>query len=135
MSFFEFPNTRTYDADLGWLIKTVKQLVSAVETLEDWKDNFQEEYKELLNFYNQILAGNLPEDVQNAIRLWMQRNALTLMGELVKMVFFGITDTGYFVAYIPEGWDDIIFNTTGLDIFIPDEDYGRLSLSFNTEGV
>ena len=26
MSFFEFPNTRTYDKDLGWLIKRVIEL-------------------------------------------------------------------------------------------------------------
>lgn len=26
MSFFEFPNTRTYDTDLGWLIKTVNMM-------------------------------------------------------------------------------------------------------------
>lgn len=28
MSFFEFPNTRTYDSDLGWLIKSMYQLIS-----------------------------------------------------------------------------------------------------------
>jgi hypothetical protein len=26
MSFFEFPHTRTYDSDLGWLIKDYKTL-------------------------------------------------------------------------------------------------------------
>lgn len=33
MSFFEFPNTRTYDNDLGWLIKHVKQVQ---QTLTDF---------------------------------------------------------------------------------------------------
>ena len=31
MSYFEFPHTRTYDSDLGWLIKTVKKLTELVD--------------------------------------------------------------------------------------------------------
>lgn len=27
MSYFEFPHTRTYDSDLGWLIKSMKELI------------------------------------------------------------------------------------------------------------
>lgn len=32
MSFFEFPNTRTYDKDLGWVIAAIKALKEAMET-------------------------------------------------------------------------------------------------------
>lgn len=32
MSFFEFPHTRTYDNDLGWLIKHVKEVVEKMDT-------------------------------------------------------------------------------------------------------
>lgn len=32
MSFFEFPHTRTYDSDLGWLIGAMKQLITDTET-------------------------------------------------------------------------------------------------------
>ena len=47
------------------------------------------------------------------------------------LVFFGLTDSGYFVAYIPDGWDEIIFNTTGLDIQLDLEpEYGHLVLSY-----
>ena len=50
---------------------------------------------------------------------------------IATMVFFGITDDGYFVAYIPESWDDITFNTTGLDINLPIQpEYGHLVLSY-----
>ena len=49
---------------------------------------------------------------------------------LATMIFVEITDTGYFMYYIPEGWNDITFNTTGLDITIVGYDYGRLVLSY-----
>lgn len=131
MSYFEFPHTRTYDSDLGWLIKTVKKLTELVDSLDDWKIQHEAEYDQLKALYDAIMSGNFPESVTDAFNKWMQENALTLVGELVKMVFFGITDDGHFVAYIPDGWDDIIFNTTGYDIAIAGENYGHLTLSFN----
>ena len=131
MSYFEFPHTRTYDSDLGWLIKTVKKLTELVDGLEDWKTEHVEEYDQLKALYDAIISGHFPDSITNAFNQWMQTNALTLMGELVHMVFFQITNEGYFVAYIPDSWADIIFNTTGYDISIPDVDYGHLTLSFN----
>lgn len=47
------------------------------------------------------------------------------------MVFFGLTDNGYFVAYIPETWDDITFQTTGWDVIVSDmPEYGHLCLAY-----
>lgn len=134
MSYFEFPHTRTYDSDLGWLIKTVKKLTELVTDLEGWKNEFSEAYEQLMKIYDQIVSGSFPPELQAAFSKWMSENALTLVGELVKMVFFGITDEGYFVAYIPEGWDDIIFNTSNYDINTPDLDFGHLMLSFAIGG-
>ena len=49
---------------------------------------------------------------------------------LATMIFVEISDAGYFIYYIPESWNDITFNTTGLDIPIPGYDYGRLVLNY-----
>lgn len=49
MSFFEFPHTRTYDSDLGWLIKHFKTLTELVDTLNDWKSKHEPEYEDLYN--------------------------------------------------------------------------------------
>ena len=132
MSFFEFPHTRTYDSDLGWIIKIIKKICEEVEGLDEWKVTHEEEYAELKSLYDQIVSGNFPPEIKAAFSSWMQHNGLDIVGELVKMVFFEITDDGYFVAYIPDEWADIIFNTTGYDINIPGSDFGHLTLSFNT---
>ena len=131
MSYFEFPHTRTYDSDLGWLIKTVKEMAAIINTLEEWQREHEEAFEQFQALYDAIISGNFPESIVNAFYSWMSRNALDLVGQLVKMVIFGLTDDGHFVAYIPESWADIIFNTTGLDITIPGIDYGHLTLSFN----
>lgn len=35
MAFFEFPHTRTYDGDLGWLIKVIKDVQAEIEQIQD----------------------------------------------------------------------------------------------------
>lgn len=131
MSFFEFPHTRTYDADLGWLIKKVSSYNEVIEALDAWIEEYQPKIEDFENLYNMMMAGNLPEGVQRGIEDWLSRNAIDLIGKLVKMVIFNITDDGYFVAYIPESWDEIIFNTTGLDISLAlQPEYGHLVLSY-----
>lgn len=50
---------------------------------------------------------------------------------IATSVFFAINDSGRFVAYIPETWKDIDFNTTGLDINLNIEpEFGHLVLSY-----
>ena len=130
MSFFEFPHTRTYDTDLGWLIKNANNQELAIKALEEWKEATQPTLEEMKYLYEQILSGNFPPEMITAIETWLIENGLDILGEMAKMVFFAINNDGYFVAYIPESWDDIIFNTTGLDITIPGIEYGHLVLSY-----
>ena len=49
---------------------------------------------------------------------------------IATMIFVEISDAGYIIYYIPEKWEDITFNTTGLDIELPKREYGRLVLSY-----
>lgn len=87
------------------IIKDIDGLRADMAEVQQWIDNFDSHAEEL---FRQMI-----EDY------------------IATMVFFGITDDGYFVAYIPENWDDITFNTTGLDIIIPIQpEYGHLVLSY-----
>lgn len=58
--------------------------------------------------------------------------------KLANMIYVWISDAGYFIYYIPERWNDVSFNTTGLDIsneelanngHVANYEYGRLVLS------
>ena len=131
---YEFPYTDPNLYNDDWLIKKMKELLAHMEELDAWKTEYEQAYNDFKQLVADIESGNFPESIRNAFSDWMRRNAYNLVGELVKMVFFGITDDGYFVAYIPEYWDDIIFNTTGYDIQIAGYDYGHLTLSFNIGG-
>lgn len=135
MSFFEFPHTRTYDTDLGWLIKHVNSYDEVIQTLNDWIAENEPKIDDFEKLYQMLISGELPEGVQEGIEKWMRENAIDIIGKLVKMVFFGITQDGYFIAYIPESWEDIIFGTTGLDDFPAGIEYGHLTLSYEIGGI
>ena len=47
MSFFEFPHTRTYDSDLGWLIKEVNRIADQYDSFIEWMNTHKIEYEEL----------------------------------------------------------------------------------------
>ena len=129
--FSEYPYINFNDLNLSWIINLVKNLKETVDGFGEWKSEHEEQYQELKNFYDAVMRGDFPRSVQRAFYDWMERNALDIIGELSTHVFFGLTDSGYFVAYIPESWDDIIFNTTEYDITIPCfSDYGHLVLSY-----
>lgn len=131
MAYFEFPHTRNYDSDLGWLIKEVKSYTDAISALNEWKETAEVRIEDLEAFYDLLKNGQLPDAVAQALTDWMQKNALDLVGRLVKHVFFGLTDNGYFVAYIPENWRDLIFKTTGYDIQLEIQpEYGHLVLIY-----
>lgn len=132
MSFLnDFPHVRQYDGDLGWLIRKCGSVITAVEALEEWKNSSQATIDGLNAILNMIRSGYLPADIAAGIKEWIVRNFYDIVGEMVKMVFFGLTDSGYFVAYIPESWDDIDFKTTGWDITLAIQpEYGHLVLEY-----
>lgn len=78
------------------------EIKNDIATIQNWIDNFNTEYAE------KIIADYI-----------------------ATMVFFGLTDSGYFVAYIPDSWDNIQFGTTGLDIDAPIQpEFGHLVLLY-----
>lgn len=130
MSFFEFPHTRTYDSDLGWIIKNLKNTDDAIAALDEFMKNAENAFDELNKLLNDIAEGRFPEEIANAIRQYIVRNYYDMVGDMIKMLWFGLTDSGYFVAYIPDSWDAVQFNTTGYDVELEiAPDYGHLVLS------
>lgn len=131
MAFFEFPHTRTYDSDLGWLIRQCKTNAEAIKVLEEWKETATDAVAELRQLLDNVAAGIFPPEISNAIKTFIVNNFYDIVGDMLKMVWFGLTDSGYFVAYIPETWDDITFFTTGYDYttdLMPE--YGHLVLGY-----
>ena len=131
MAYFEFPHTRSYEGDLGYIIKKLTELVNEYNSILDDQKRLDELYVEIEKLYNDIINGNFPESLKNALFEWMTLNAANIIARLIKNVYFGLTDAGYFVAYIPDSWQDITFKTSGYDYVTPlAPDFGHLILQY-----
>ena len=127
---FEYPYVDPTQYNADWLLKKMKDLLARMDSMDEWRAEYEEAYEDYKKLVEDIEAGTFPPSIVNAFNKWMSENALDLVGAMVKMVFFGITDDGYFVAYLPENWDDITFNTSGYDIALAGYDFGHLVLSY-----
>lgn len=84
--------------------------------------------KEFEKFKN----GAFLEFYENQLAQWIATNMERIISNSVKMVWFGLNDDGYFVAYVPDSWDDIAFDTGAI---FGRSDYGRLILRFDAVGA
>lgn len=103
---------------LNAMQETLNLHTSQIQEIQQWIQDFN--------------AGNLNPQLQDWIKQWIDANLQLIFTHTAKQVFFGLTSDGYFVAYIPQSWDDIIFDT-GHDY--TKDTYGRLILRWNTDSV
>ena len=125
--FNNYPYQNLNDLNLDYVLDVARK---AAKTLKDL-GNYAERVAELEDAVDKLESGKLTPELAASIVDLVQRNIIGLVGDMVKFVFFGLTDNGYFVAYIPEPWDSIIFNTTEYDIWIDQvREYGHLTISY-----
>ncbi len=126
----EYPYTDFHELNLDWILKIVKANKDNIENLYKIFNEWADTEERITALYNAIVAGNYPKELEDSLVKWVQENAIDLIGSMTNMVFFGLTDDGYFTAYIPDGWKNITFGTTGLDDFPAGIDFGHLTLSY-----
>lgn len=128
--FDHFPYTNFHELNLSWCLKLLREFDTKLDELEEWRNTHEQEYKELKEFMDAINSGNFPDSMLQAMRDWLTLNAPSIIGDLIKTVFFYLDDNGYFVAVIPDSWSELVFGTTGLDTFPVGYDYGHLTIDY-----
>lgn len=115
-----------YDESLSYyevLCKVVKYINDLIDSDKEIVDNIGELRTEL---------ATIKEWIDN----FSYEPLLAMVKEMVEQyitagVYFGLSDSGYFVAYIPPTWSQIQFKTTGLDIDLElQPEYGHLVLEY-----
>lgn len=110
-----------YDDSLSYyevLCKIVKYINDIIDNEKELSDEFIELKKEV---------EKVQEMLDNFDTVVIER---IVREYLATMIFVEISDAGYFIYYIPDSWDNIQFETSGLDVELPDVEYGRLILSY-----
>lgn len=95
--------------------------------MNEWNIEFTDELNtELAKMWKEVHDG-----YKAALDEWIEHDLPDVIDDAIHMVYFGLTTDGYFVAYIPDSWDDIQFDTI---MNVDDENYGRLVLSYIVDG-
>lgn len=99
-----------------YLAKNINDDHRTIEQLQEDFEKFQN--SGFIDYYETLIKDYMNDNMERIIR------------ESMLMVWFGLTDDGHFVAYIPDSWDDIQFDT-GMEYGT--EKYGRLILLYDVD--
>lgn len=112
------------------LCKTLSRLITYADMLGIQSDELGVLYETLASDFQTFKESGFDDYYRDQIEQWVNDNLETLYHLLVKQVYFGLTLDGHFVAYIPNSWDDIIFDT---GIVYGEDTYGRLILRWDVD--
>lgn len=89
-----------------------------------------EDVAKLQELFQKFQDQGLAELYEKLLQQWVDDNMERIISRTVKFVYFGLTNDGYFCAYIPDSWDEITFDTGAV---YGRSDYGRLILKMQTD--
>lgn len=124
-----FDQSLSYYEVLCKIAQKLNELIAENNRQQEMIDKIPEIQSELDEINQEIEAIKSGEYIGNyieALQKWIDENLIEFVGNIVKYVFFGLTDDGHFAAYIPQSWAFIRFDT-GYDP-TDTERYGHLML-------
>ncbi len=126
-----------YDDSLSYyellckVVDKLNEVIALVQGSPAVVEQMQSDIAELQELFEQFKEHGFDDYYADQVAQWIMDNLEYIFGKVIRNVWFGLTLSGYFVAYVPDSWSDIAFDTGavyGLDT------YGRLILRYNVEG-
>lgn len=126
-TFNNMPTNRTEWLNMDWILRDLQECIKKVDTAVSDISNYKtamdakfEELKQTQNSQWEIINGT-----------WREMLDKLVTQIIPQLITFGLTDDGYFVAYIPEQWKDIMFFTDVSDFNA--YPFGRLQLNYEVK--
>ncbi len=121
-----------YDDSLSYyeLLAKIQEKLNEVITSENHLNEWQQAQDEVIGLLEQkvddFIAGGYKEDFDKFVTEWLDANIQEALAKAAHMVFFGLTDDGYFIAYIPSDWA-FVFDTV---MDYSNDNYGSLVIKY-----
>lgn len=126
-----------YDSSLSYyelLCKVVDYLNTTMENVNALNENgqaMQKEIEELQKLFEEFKTSGFDDYYAARMEQWIRSNAERIIKSMMLIgVTFGLTSDGYFCAYIPETWSDIVFD---MGAVYGRSDYGCLILQYEVD--
>lgn len=120
MAFNQFPYSNLHQLNLDWIIEEIKNLQIS---FEDLKQSSETHFNDL-------------DNATVGIEKWISSFDTAYIEKVVReylatMIFVEIGEAGYMIYHIPNNWDNMSFNTTGLDVVLQQmPQYGHLVINY-----
>ena len=114
------------------LCKHLHKLICYIDHVADKVNIDHDAIEELQEEFKKFVESGFDDYYIDKIYKWIDANMASIISRAVKQVYFGLNDDGHFVAYIPDSWSDITFDT---GMVYGRSDYGRLILRFEADSA
>ena len=113
------------------ICKTIQLLIEYLNQVADQVNIDTDEIKELQDLFKKFQESGFDDYYAKQVAEWINNNLSYIYDHTIKQIYFGLTDDGYFCAYVPDSWSDIEFDTGAV---FGRYNYGRLILRYNVDG-
>lgn len=112
------------------MCRYIQMLIEYCDSQTDIVNGFAEQVAELKALFDKFLESGFDDYYKEQVEKWIDDHLQYIVTKVIRQVYFGLTMEGYFAAYIPESWNDIVFDTGAV---FGAEDYGRLILRWDAD--
>lgn len=126
-----YDDSLSYYELLAKIQAKMNEVIVSENNLNEWQQAQDEVIALLEERVNDFIDGGYRDEFDRFVQEWLEQNFQTYLDTWVRMLFFGLTSTGYFCAYVPRTWHDIEFDTGAV---FGRSDYGRLILRMRVNG-
>lgn len=126
-----FDDSLSYYELLAKVIDKLNEELNSINQLVDIVGENCKDIAELQELFKKFIESGFDDYYRDQIEKWFNENAFRIYQLIAKQVFFGLTEDGYFCAYVPDSWKEITFDT-GMNYGT--YTYGRLILRYDTDG-
>ena len=126
-----FDDSLSYYELLAKVVDKLNEGLSSTSKLVGIVAENSENIAELQELFKKFMESGFDDYYRDQIEQWFRDNAFNIYKLIAKQVFFGLTEDGYFCAYVPDSWKEIEFDT-GMNYGT--YTYGRLILRYETDG-
>lgn len=127
-----------YDDSLSYyeavckLAEKVNEIIEIFNSEENDLTELENAITDLQDEFERFKQHGFDDYYQQQVEDWIDDNLDYIYTHTIKQVYFGLNEQGYFVAYIPESWEDIVFDTGAVYTL---DTYGRLILRWNVDNA
>ena len=121
-----YDDSLSYYELLAKIQAKVNEMVGDLNHLNEWQQAQDDAFAELEQVVQDFINGGYKQDFDQFAMAWLDANIQQALTKAAHMVFFGLTDDGYFVAYIPQDWA-LSFSTI---VDYESDNYGSLVIKY-----